>query len=540
VKRLWSYVNDIDTGKIPACLHTINAVKRFQKDLLRTDLEFRQDAVDHVLWFFSALKHFEGRHSGKQFELKPWQVFIIANVYGFFWKGTNQRRFQTVYVEVARKNGKTALASGISLYGLIADGEDAAQVLIAANSKEQAHICYNMTSKFCKGLDPDGNYLRRYRSDILFDRTNSMLKVLAADSDKLDGYNSSIGVVDEYHSAPDTRVRDVIRSSMAMRLNPLLWTITTAGFDKTKPCYDLHNVCTEVIAGLKEDDSLFSIIYSLDDTDDWTDPSNWIKANPNLGVTVNASFIEKQVVQAKNNTSDETGIKTKNLNIWCDVAQVWIPDEYIIKATQELKFEDFKNEECYIGVDLASTQDFTAVSYEFYKDKKKHFIIKYYLPEETLRTSPNKETYKQWQRKGDLIVTPGNVTDYNYITKDIIDATKIVSVFKIYYDKYNSVQWAINCTEIGLPIEPMSQSIGNFNGPTKELERSILSGEVVIDDNAITRFCFRNVEIRSDWNGNVKPNKGIAAKKIDGVIAMIQSDAVCMIRNEFSYTGHIY
>lgn len=540
MQRLYDYIKDVETGKIPSCLHTINAVKRFKKDLLRTDLEFREDNVNHVLWFFSALKHFEGRHSGKQFDLEPWQVFAVANLYGFYWKETNQRRFQTAYIEIARKNGKTAFASGLALYHLIADGEDAAQVLMAANSKEQAHICYNMTSKFCKGLDPQGTYLRRYRADILFDKTQSMLKVLASDSDKLDGFNCSFGIVDEYHSAPDTRVRDVIRSSMAMRVNPLLLTITTAGFDKTKPCYDLRTVCTEVIGGMKEDDSLFSVIYSLDEQDDWADERNWIKSNPNLDITVNSSFIQKQVIQAKNNPSDEVGIKTKNLNVWCDTGQVWIPDDYIISATRQIKMTDFQGEECYIGVDLASTQDFTAVSYEFYKDNKKHFIVKYYLPSESLKTSESKELYKDWHRRGHLTITPGNVTDYDYITRDIIDATKIVSVYKIYYDKYNATQWAINCTEIGLPIEPMSQSIGNFNGPTKELERSILSGDAYIDDNPITRFCFRNVEIRSDYNGNVKPNKGIAKKKIDGVIAMIQADAACMLRNELVYTGNIY
>ena len=214
--RLYKYISDIENGKILSCEHIKNAVKRFKKDILRTDLEFCTGSVQVVLNFFSALKHFEGKHSGKHFDLEPWQVFAIANIYGFYWAGTKQRRFQTAYIEVARKNGKTAFASGLGLYHLIADGEDAAQVLIAANSREQAHICYNMTSTFCKGFDPVGNYLRRMRSDILFDRTNSKLKVLAADSDKLDGFNCSFGIVDEYHSAPDSKVRDVIRSSMAM------------------------------------------------------------------------------------------------------------------------------------------------------------------------------------------------------------------------------------------------------------------------------------------------------------------------------------
>ena len=513
---------------------------RFQKDCERDDLDFREDKVQQILTFISQLKHFTGKHSGKHFRLEAWQLFIIANIYGFYWAGTEQRRFQTVYIEVGRKNGKTALAAALALYHLIGDGEDAAQILLVANSKEQAHICYDFTQRFCKGFDPQGVYLRRYRADILFDQTNSKLKVLASDSDKLDGFNCSFGIVDEYHSAPDSRVRDVIRSSMAMRVNPLLLTITTAGFDKTLPCYDLRTVCTEVIAGIKEDDSLFSIIFSLDEEDDWTDEKNWIKANPNLGITVNSDFIKKQVIQAKNNPSDEVGIKTKNLNIWCDSVQVWIPDDYIIKASQKLTFEEFRSEEVYIGVDLSSTQDMTAVAYCFFKDNKKYFIIKYYIPAESLKTRADKEVYKQWVRDGHLILTPGNVTDYGYITKDIIEASKIVSIYKIYYDRWNSTQWAVDCTEIGLPLEPFSQSIGNFNAPTKELERGLLSGDVVLDDNPITRYCFRNVEIRSDYNGNCKPNKGIAGKKIDGVIAAIQAGALCTVRNEGVFTGSIY
>jgi len=537
---LKEYISDIESGAIPSCSHVRNAIKRFQKDQDDQRFDYRPERVDQVLEFFSSLKHFEGRHSGHHFDLKPWQVFIIANIYGFFWAGTEQRRFQTAYLELGRKNGKTAFASGLGLYHLMADGEDAAQVLIAANSKEQAHICYNMTSKFCKGFDPPGEYLRRYRSDIIFDETNSMLKVLASDSDKLDGFNCSFGIVDEYHSAPDSRVRDVIRSSMAMRQNPLLLTITTAGFNKALPCYALRTVCSEVIAGVKEDDSLFSVIYTLDEEDDWQEPKNWIKANPNLGVTVNSNFIEKQVVQARNNPSDEVGIKTKNLNIWCDTEQVWIPDEYILKATGKLEFSAFKSEECFIGVDLGSTQDMTAVSYEFFKEGKKYFILKYYLPFESLNTAANREMYKQWHRMGWLTITPGNVTDYDYITKDIIEVSKVCSIFKIHYDKWNANQWAITCTEIGLPLEPFSQSIGNFNAPTKELERSILCGDAIFDDNPITRFCFRNVVMRSDYNGNMKPDKSKATQKIDGVIAMIQSDAACVIRNENAYTGNIY
>lgn len=541
MQKLNKYICDIKSGQIASCIYVKRAVERFERDLLRDDLEFREHEVERVLECVRQLKHFTGQHSGASFEAQPWQVFITANLYGFYWKGTNQRRFNDAYIEIARKNGKTAyFGSGLGIYHLLGDGEDNAQILLAANSKEQAHICFDLTQGFTKGLDPDGDFLKSYRSEIKFPETKSFIKVLAADSSKLDGYNASFGLVDEYHSAPDMKVKNVIESSMAMRTNPLIMVITTAGFNKSLPCYEMRTNTIEVISGVKEEDSLFGIIFTMDENDDWRDEANWVKSNPNLDITVKRSFLRKQVIKATNNPSEEVGIKTKNFNIWCDSSEVWIPDEYILKATRKLSFEDFASEEAHIGVDLGSIQDMTAVSYEFFREGTKYAIIKYYLPYDSLKTRPNKEMYREWHRQGYLTTTPGNVTDYDYITKDIIKASNTVSIFRIYYDKWNSVQWAVDCTEIGLPLEPFSQSIGNFNSPTKEIEKAFLSGKIIIDDNPITRFCFRNVHIRTDYNGNVKPDKSDPEKKIDGVIALIQSDASCTLRNENVYTGNIY
>jgi phage terminase large subunit-like protein len=316
--------------------------------------------------------------------------------------------------------------------------------------------------------------------------------------------------------------------------------ITTAGFNKSLPCYAMRTNAIEVITGVKQEDSLFSIIFTMDEADDWKDEKNWIKSNPNLDITVKRAFLRKQVIKATNNPSEEVGIKTKNFNIWCDSIQTWIPDEYILKATGQVEFSAFKDEECFVGVDLNSTDDMAAVSYEFYKDGIKYFKVLYYIPQDSLKTVANREIYREWVKQGYLTVTPGNVTDYDYITKDICKVADTCYVFKILYDKWNSSQWAIDCTELGLPIEPFSQSVGNFNAPTKELQRSILSGKVIIDNNPITRYCFRNVTIKEDIHENGKPIKSNAASKIDGVIAMIQSDEATVRRNENVYLGNIY
>lgn len=517
------YVNDVLDGNVIAGQNIILACQRFKNDLLREELEFREDEVERCFNFISTLKHFEGKHSGNNFILEPWQQFIIANIVGWYWKGEGTRRFSSSYIEVARKNGKTALAAALCLYFLIADGEDGAEVLLAANSKDQAKISFKFCSKFCKGIDPKQKYLTCYRADILFDMTDSKLKVLSADDSTLDGFNASFGLIDEFHSAKNTKVRDVIKSSMGMRENPHLCTITTAGFDKSLPCYQLRTVAIEILNGIKIDDEMFIAIYSLDVGDDWTDEKNWKKSNPNLDITVTKKYIKGQIQTAKNNPLDEVGVKTKTLNIWCDSQNMWLSDEHILKCTDLVDLSKFRDKECYVGVDLAATSDLTAVAYLVVDDDKYYFKVHYYLPESALVEKSDRELYKVWKQLGYLTVTQGNVTDYDYITNDIVKYSNIVAIKSISYDPYNSTQWAIDATSKGLPLEQYGQNVGNFNKPTREMERLVLSEKIVIDNNEINRFCFRNVELKSDANGNVKPNKAVNKKKIDGVIAMLQA-----------------
>lgn len=523
MKGYYHYVEDVLNGKIVVGELIKLACQRFKDDLQREDIYFNESVVDKAINFIGTLKHFMGKSSGKHFKLENWQQFIIANIVGWYWKDGNTRRFTSSYIEVSRKNGKTALAAALCLYYLIADGEDGAEVDLAANSKEQAKIAFEFCSSFSKQLDPKGKYLKPYRDNVQFALNNSKLKVFAADDSKLDGFNASFGLIDEYHAAKNSKVRDVIKSSMGMRNNPHLCTITTAGFDKTLPCYKLRSTSIEILNKLKTDDSMFIAIYSLDDKDNWTDKDNWVKCTPNLNVTVTSKYIKEQVQSAINNPSEEVGVKTKTLNLWCDVADVWLPESYIVRASKDIHLEDFRDCECYIGVDLSATSDLTAVSYLIEKDNIYYFKTDYYLPESALVDKPDRETYKLWKQQGLITITAGNVTDYDYITNDIVAASNILNIQKIGYDKWNATQWAIHATEIGLPLEEYPQTMGNFNRPTKELERLILSGNTVIDNNEITRWCFRNVELKSDYNGNVKPNKGIKSKKIDGVIAIIQA-----------------
>jgi len=420
MKPYYKYCDDVTSGKIVVGENIKLAVARFQADLKRNDLEFKEDVVDNAINFISTLKHFTGKSSGKNFILEDWQAFIVANIVGWYWKGTDNRRFSSSYIEISRKQGKTALAAALCIYFLIADGEDGAEVDLAANSKDQAKIAFSFCSTFTRQLDPKAKYLKAYRDSILLDLNNSKLKVFAADDSKLDGFNASFGLIDEYHSAKNSKVRDVIKSSMGMRQNPHLCTITTAGFDKTLPCYKLRSTAIDVLNGLKEDDSMFIAIYCLDEEDDWTEEKNWVKCAPNLDVTVTRKYIREQVQSAINNPSEEVGVKTKTLNLWCDTSEVWLPETYLVKASKKIDWDALKDKPCYVGVDLAATSDLTAVSYMIVDDGTYYFRTDYYLPESALREKPDRELYKYWKQMGLLKITEGNVTDYDYITNDMM------------------------------------------------------------------------------------------------------------------------
>lgn len=535
-KAYIQYPVDVIAGNVIAGKHIKKACERFFSLMDDDRYMFLEEKVDKVIRLYHHLRHFKGRHSGKPFVLEPWQEWIIASIYGFYNKSDGSRLTQTVYIEVARKNGKTALAAGIGLNALINDDEDGAEVYFAANSKDQVKIsAWPLCSNFAKAFDPKEKYLKVYRDTINFDKTISWLKVLAADSTKLDGPNPSTFILDEYHAAKSNSLKAVLESGQGTRDNPLEIIITTAGFDKLGPCYELRTTATEILNGLKEDDSFFMAIYSLDEKDDWKDEANWIKSNPNMDVTVKSSYLRKEVRKAMNTPSDEVNVKTKNLNMWCDSSDVWIPDDYILACSRKVDLADFTtNDDCFAGIDLSSTSDLTCVSFMIPKDGKLYFKTLYYLPEEALETKKNKEQYSEWVRLGFLKLTPGNVVDYDYILDDILSVDKRLYIVKVGYDSWNATQFVINATDKGLPMEPVSQSIGNFNRPTKEMERVILSGNVVIDNNPITRFCFRNVVMKLDHNGNTKPSKEYRDKKIDGVISMIEAMGVCLMTPQYS------
>lgn len=528
------YADDVINNRVTVCNYIKQAVTRYIS--FKKKYNFREDKVQEVINFISKLKHFSGAVAGKPFLLEPWQQWIIANIFGFY-RDNGRRLTRTVYLEVGRKNGKSSLLAAIQLYMFVC-GEAGAEVDYCANSAKQASISFQMTSKYLRSIDSKCKYFQRYRDSIKFPKADSIINVFASDADKLDGYSPSSFLLDEMHEMKDSKLYDVLVSGQGFRENPLACMTTTAGFNKFGFCYNFRKICLEILAGVTEKDNMFAAIYTIDDTDNWQDHNVWLKANPNLGVSVQVEFIGDQIESAIQNPSLEISVKTKNLNMWVDSAETWIPYEDLLKCVGDVKRDMFDKETyCYVGVDLSSVSDLTAVSVLIPYNGKLYYKTFYYLPQETVYNSPNSQLYQQWQRQKFLTVTPGNVIDYDYITADIKRISEYFIIDKIGYDPYNSTNWAIQCTSEGMPMEPYSQSLLNFNAPTKELERQIKLGNVVMDNNPITLWCFANAVLKIDHNENMKPVKEIKEQKIDGTIAMIE--ALGIYQSQPNYSNEI-
>jgi phage terminase large subunit-like protein len=343
---------------------------------------------------------------------------------------------------------------------------------------------------------------------------------------KQDGLNTHFACIDEYHAHPSDDLYNVIRNSMGARRQPLLFTITTAGFNRESPCYRHRQYCANVLNGAIDDDGLFTIIYSLDAGDDWTDSANWAKANPNYGVSVYPRQLQQALNEAREFVHKEVEFKTKLLNVWTDTAQTWINDSDWAECEQQISL---LSEQCYGGLDLASTSDFCAFSLWF----PEHNAVKtwYYLPEAAIkkRTDNVGQSYKQWVRDGYIIVTDGNVTDYSFIKRHIMELAEDYEIQDISFDRFNASQLVIELQNEGLPMFPFGQGFASMSAPTKELERKVMNRDLSHDGNPVTRWMLGNVLLQYDPAGNVKVNKAKSGDKVDGVVSIIMALGGCMI-----------
>jgi len=532
------YAYDVSHGHIPACENIKLAVERYYWFKERDDMYFDKDRVDYTIKFIAKLKQFEGQFNNQPMILQPWQQFIVANVFGWKWKKNDLRVTRNVYILTPRKSGKTTFMAALALVGLLIDGENGAEIDFVANSRQQASLAFKHVKNFTESLDPEHQFLKVYKNGrIEVDITQSKIQVLASDAMKNDGYNSHFCIYDELHASKDSNLYDVMKTSMGARRQPLMLIISTAGFLLDGyPCFEMRKSNIEILKGLKEDDTQFSMIFELDEGDDWEDSSTWNKVQPSLNLTVSTDSMKEYVNKAKNNPAEMTNILTKIFNKFCTSKEVWIGTDIIYPLLQNVDLNRLKGERCFMGLDMASTNDFTAQSImfppnpdrEYYPDKYifKSFI---YVPAGALEKSVNQSLYKQWKRDGQIEVTDSNVVQYDVILKKQMEFDEDFDIQGIYYDTYKAQGWAIQATELGLYLEPYPQTMGPFTKPTVNFGYLAKTGQVVIDNNSCVLWCFNNCELKYGGKQSddmiCKPVKagGIKSNKIDPIISMLEA-----------------
>jgi phage terminase large subunit-like protein len=525
------YMDAVRSGEIPVCKYVKQAVERQRRDLkawgTKGPYEFDQEEAGEWCEFIEELPHIKGPLAGQNIRLEPWQCFILTTVFGWKKRATGTRRFRRVYIEVPRGNAKSTLSSGVGLKAAFADGEGGAEVYSAATTRDQARIVFKdaqgmarRRAELCRELG-----VEVLAHDIVQSSTASKFTALASDSNSLDGLNIHFAAVDELHAHKTREVYDVLETGTGKRPQSMLWSITTAGSDRAGICYELRTYTTKVLGRVIDDESLFGLVYTIDDDDDWTDEASWRKANPNWGVSVQPDVVAQLAAKAMQMPAAQANFKTKHLDVWVNADQAWMDMRAWDRcADPDLTIDQFAGEQCYIGLDLASKTDIAARIAIFPKviDGQTHYYLfgRYFLPEQAIEDGRNSQ-YRGWQVQGLLTATPGDVLDFQAVEDDVMALSTAHQVAEVAYDPWQATQLAQRLQTNGATTVEYRNTVGNFSAPMKELDALARSGRLHHTGDPVLTWMVSNVVCHTDAKENIYPRKERPENKIDGVIATI-------------------
>ena len=494
------------------------------------DSHYDEGAADYAVNFIQCLSHTKGTWAGKPFDLIPWQEQIIRDIFGIL-KPNGYRQFNTAYIEIPKKQGKSELAAAVALLLTCGDGEERAEVYGCAADRQQASIVFEVAAdmiRMCPALAKRCKILSATKR-IIYIPTNSFYQVLSAEAYSKHGFNIHGVVFDELHTQPNRKLFDVMtKGSGDARMQPLYFLITTAGTDTKSICYETHQKAKDILAGRKVDPTFYPVIYGADEGDDWTDPDVWRKANPSLGITVGLDKVRAACESARQNPTEENSFRQLRLNQWVKQAVRWMPMEKWDLCSDDVKDEDLEGRVCYGGLDLSSTTDITAFVLVFPPEgDDDRYIVKpwFWIPEESLdqRVMRDHVPYDVWERKGFLKTTEGNVVHYGFIESFIEELGEKYNIREIAYDRWGAVQMSQNLEGMGFTVVPFGQGFKDMSPPTKELMKLVLEKRVAHGGHPVLRWMMDNVFIRNDPAGNIKPDKEKSTEKIDGAVAMIMA-----------------
>jgi phage terminase large subunit-like protein len=557
------YVRDVLRGKIVACKETQQACERQardEKDGPKRGLRFNEDKANDFLYFGELMPHIKGEWAkrGELIRWEPWQSFICTTLFG--WQRQTEagrwvRRFTRAYEEVARKNAKSTKLAVACNYCTFVEGEAGAEGYAAATKKDQAKIvvgdawdmarrCVEFQERF--GVKVLGS--REQNPRLVQSASSSVLSALASDSNNLDGLNPHFIAVDEFHAHKTRELWDVLDSATGAREEPLIWIITTAGSDETGVCYDTRKYVRMILDGLVDDDSWFGIIYTLDEGDDWKDPKNWPKANPNQGVSKKVADMEAGLRKALTSPATAANFQMKQLNIWVSAANAWAnKEDWKACVDHSLDLEQMRGLPCYIGLDLASKVDIAAVELLFpwaLEDGRQGFKLfhRFYLPEETVKEEAlgSFAHYATWAEQGHLILTPGYKISLPRIQEDLERDIASYKVLEIDHDPWQAAQMVDNLSQLGVTCVEVQPSVRNFSEPMKEAEALAKEGLLRIAPNPAFLWQIGNVTAKEDYKENVYPRKEAVTKKIDAFVAMLSALNGAVFRGGSHEGGSVY
>jgi len=516
------------------------------------DSRYDKAAADFAVAFIESLCHTKGTWAGKPFELIDWQEQIIRDLFGTL-KPNGYRQFNTAYIEIPKKQGKSELAAAVALLLTCGDGEERAEVYGCAADRQQAAIVFDVAAdmvRMCPALSKRVKILASQKR-LIYTPTNSFYQVLSAEAYSKHGFNIHGVVFDELHTQPNRKLFDVMtKGSGDARMQPLYFLITTAGTDTHSICYETHQKAKDIIEGRKIDPTFYPVIYGADESDDWTNPKVWKKANPSLDITVGIDKVKAACESAKQNPGEENAFRQLRLNQWVKQAVRWMPMEKWDKCAFSVDEDELEGRVCYGGLDLSSTTDITAFVLVFppslggassvprlgdgfatsccppLDEDDKYIILPYFwIPEDnlTLRVNRDHVPYDVWERQGFLQTTEGNVVHYGFIEKFIERLGERFNIREIAFDRWGAVQMVQNLEGMGFTVVPFGQGFKDMSPPTKELMKLVLEQKIAHGGHPVLRWNMDNIYIRTDPAGNIKADKEKSTEKIDGAVATIMA-----------------
>lgn len=530
MNRLHEFIKDTQENPKHYGKQTHLAVNRFLQDAVKSEEDdspyiFDDERAQRVINFIECLNQTKGKWARMKLILAPWQVFIVANIFGWLDRKTGLRRYNVAYISVGRKNGKSTLLSGISLYMLFADGEPSAEIYLGANSREQAGILFGQVKDTIQTTPGLSKRLSCQTYSIFHKKSLSFLRKVSSESKTLDGLNIHSAVLDEVHEFQNDKLWNVFRGGMGGREQPLLVGITTAGLSLDGFGFQQEEYTKGVLDGSTDDPTYFGIIFSIDEGDDVSDESTWIKANPNLGVSVSLKDMQAQYRESKLSPQKLSDFISKRLNKYVSQQKGWLNLDIIQKAAKQYTLDELKGLPCVGALDLSQRHDFTVYSLTF-PTLNFHTIWRYFLPEEDFlaRCEFENANYAIWERDKWLTLTPGKVIDYDFVTESVKKDMETYDIKEFAFDPWKSRDVINHLTEHGLNCVEFRQSMQYMSPAISVLTHGFMSETISIDINPISLWCFANVEVRPDANGNQKFMKGPNPKKrIDGAIAHAMS-----------------